>query len=1067
MRTGHLESLQDWGSPGPGLEIPALECVSQSKTGKEQDALLTTEKNVIDSQDKNIQDLLKVVGEQHNQLDQQKTQIKDLEEKLGFGVFYENAEKSFSSKQGDKPRTMQYLPNNTTNKTSENTGLPADCSDIYNRGVKTSGVYPIKPNQSEPFNVYCEMTEEAGWTVIQHRTDGSVDFDHPWEKYEHGFGDLEREFWLGLEKIYSISQQRPFILHIDLADWKKEQRFMEYTFTLEGREQDYTLHLSLVAGELPDSMSNHTGMRFSTKDRDNDNKEDSNCAENYSVSLEEIQGSSFTSDCGWGCTLRTGQMLLAQGLVLHLLGRDWTWSDALKMDGLDTESLTASAARITDWTWSDALKMDGLDTESLTASAARKLVSSLEASFQGLKPPESHAPAPGRAEEASTVLNCVHHRKIASWFADCPAAQIGVHRLIELGHASGKSAWDWYGPAVVAHILRKAVIILIPVRLGGEKTNTEYFDFVKGILSLEYCIGIIGGKPKQAYYFVGFQEASFQGLKPPESHAPAPGRAEEASTVLNCVHHRKIVSWFADCPAAQIGVHRLIELGHASGKSAGDWYGPAVVAHILRTAVKEATDPELQGITVYVAQDCTVYSADVIDSLQKPAQGPETETRVNRKAVIILIPVRLDGEKTNTEYFDFVKGILSLEYCIGIIGGKPKQAYYFVGFQDDSLIYMDPHYCQSFVDVSINGLPLEVLKPSSKEKYPAFTFVKGHGRDYEQMAQNTASAKENCEWDSMYVTQSLGSPETDSILNQDINTTPSPETDSILNRDISTTPSPETDSILNLDVSTTPSPETDSILNQDISTTSPETDSILNRDISTTPSPATDSILNRDVNKTPSPETDSILNLDISTTPSPETDSILNQDINTTPSPETDSILNRDINTTPSPETDSILKYSTRTSTQHHHPKLIQYSTGTSAQHHHPKLIQYSTRTSTQHHHLKLIQYSTRTSTQHHHPKLIQYSTGTSAQHHHPKLIQYSPGTSTQHSNQHSCEATAELLNASQACLRDCSRSPQLRWTPVHLEGEGEEHRCSHSYQMENDFGSGVVWADPDSAAKR
>ncbi|RXM98867.1 Angiopoietin-related protein 3 [Acipenser ruthenus] len=239
-------------------------------------------KNVIDSQNKNIQDLLKVVGEQHNQLDHQKNQIKDLEEKLGYGVLYENAEKSFSSKQGDEPRTMQYLPNNTTNKTSENTGLPADCSDIYNRGVKTSGVYPIKPNQSEPFNVYCEMTEEAGWTVIQHRTDGSVDFDQPWEKYEHGFGDLEREFWLGLEKIYSISQQRPFILHIDLADWKKEQRFMEYTFTLEGREQDYTLHLSQVAGELPDSMSNHTGMRFSTKDRDNDNKEDSNCAENYS-----------------------------------------------------------------------------------------------------------------------------------------------------------------------------------------------------------------------------------------------------------------------------------------------------------------------------------------------------------------------------------------------------------------------------------------------------------------------------------------------------------------------------------------------------------------------------------------------------------------------------------------------------------------------------------------------------------------------------------------------------------------------------------------------------------------
>ncbi|KAI1892109.1 hypothetical protein AGOR_G00150580 [Albula goreensis] len=218
-------------------------------------------------------------------------------------------------------------------------------------------------------------------------------------------------------------------------------------------------------------------------------------------------------------------------------------------------------------------------------------------------------------------------------------------------------------------------------------------------------------------------------------------------------------------------MHRLVEHGHSSGKRAGDWYGPAVVAHILRKAVEEAADPELRGITVYVAQDCTVYCADVIDSHGERNQRPDADAGAGNRAVIILIPVRLGGEKTNPEYFDFVKGILSLEYCVGIIGGKPKQAYYFVGFQDDSLIYMDPHYCQSFVDVSTSDFPLEtyhcpspkkmpfskmdpsctigfysksvqdferikeevskVLRPSAKEKYPAFTFMKGHGQDYD------------------------------------------------------------------------------------------------------------------------------------------------------------------------------------------------------------------------------------------------------------------------------------------------------------------------------------------------
>lgn len=36
--------------------------------------------------------------------------------------------------------------------------LPMDCSELFNKGETNSGIYVIKPNQSEPFNVYCEMS---------------------------------------------------------------------------------------------------------------------------------------------------------------------------------------------------------------------------------------------------------------------------------------------------------------------------------------------------------------------------------------------------------------------------------------------------------------------------------------------------------------------------------------------------------------------------------------------------------------------------------------------------------------------------------------------------------------------------------------------------------------------------------------------------------------------------------------------------------------------------------------------------------------------------------------------
>uniref|UniRef100_A0A672KHD3 Angiopoietin-1-like n=1 Tax=Sinocyclocheilus grahami TaxID=75366 RepID=A0A672KHD3_SINGR len=60
-----------------------------------------------------------------------------------------------------------------------------DCADLYQAGFQKNGVYTINISPQETKKVYCNMESAGGgWTVIQRREDGSVDFQRAWKEYK-------------------------------------------------------------------------------------------------------------------------------------------------------------------------------------------------------------------------------------------------------------------------------------------------------------------------------------------------------------------------------------------------------------------------------------------------------------------------------------------------------------------------------------------------------------------------------------------------------------------------------------------------------------------------------------------------------------------------------------------------------------------------------------------------------------------------------------------------------------------------------------------------------------------
>ncbi|RKO89062.1 hypothetical protein BDK51DRAFT_24259 [Blyttiomyces helicus] len=194
----------------------------------------------------------------------------------------------------------------------------------------------------------------------------------------------------------------------------------------------------------------------------------------YRHSYAPIRPSSYTSDVGWGCMLRSGQMLLANAFLLDALGKDWR---------LVPDKYTFPIYR--------RILLWFLDCNAAPYSIHR-----------------------------IALLGNHFDKKVGEWFGPSTISQ--VLKVLVQNHKEANLALHvasdgmLYKDDVKAACLDpdaaagspeawKPVLILVPLRLGVESLNPVYHPGLKACFDIPHCVGIAGGRPNSSLFFMGVE----------------------------------------------------------------------------------------------------------------------------------------------------------------------------------------------------------------------------------------------------------------------------------------------------------------------------------------------------------------------------------------------------------------------------------------------------------------------------------------------------------------------------------------------------------------------------------
>jgi len=175
----------------------------------------------------------------------------------------------------------------------------------------------------------------------------------------------------------------------------------------------------------------------------------------------------YTSDSGWGCMIRSGQMMLAEALLRLELGRAW------RIVNNDTSYSLAHQNILRRF----------VDAPNVFCDLSIHRIVQIGVRY-GKHPGDWYGP-----ETIATVFQELVHAN--------PRAKLSIHV------ARGSTIVTNRIAQYFSDTTNKPLLLFIPVRLGLQHVNSTYQSFILGCLQLSCSVGIIGGKPRHSVYFIG------------------------------------------------------------------------------------------------------------------------------------------------------------------------------------------------------------------------------------------------------------------------------------------------------------------------------------------------------------------------------------------------------------------------------------------------------------------------------------------------------------------------------------------------------------------------------------